>query len=436
MPGRTSFGPSRVGTALVCQLSIVFLLAASTPVFALATCTWTGLGGDGKWTTAANWAYQISPVPGDYLVFPGGTPGNVNDFPAFTSFSGIFLNCMYCGTGGNSITLGADGIRNNRKPCGYIPQFVTLDIALGEDSTLEYHNGPLAFSGVISGAHNLTVSGSLNCGAIVFLGANTYSGITLVNGELEIQNDLALGASDGTPATGTTVTNGTLALLDRLSIGNEALTLNENSTLRSSYESSWAGPITLNAMSTIAVTEKLTLSGLITGTGGITKTGSGLLRLTGTINPGAVPGGAGDITVNGALALDAAVFVVDLDSVTSFDRIVINNGTVDLGGSTLTVNDNFGSAIGDRFNIVVNHGGTGAVVGTFKGLPEGALFSSGVSVLRISYVGGTGNDVTLTRVAAVTPDPAAVVPMLDGRGMLIFGLMIAGAGVLLLIRGR
>ena len=54
--------------------------------------------------------------------------------------------------------------------------------------------------------------------------------------------------------------------------------------LRGPHESSWAGPITLNATSTIHVTEKLTLSGSIAGTGGMTKTGTvlrtGLLRLT------------------------------------------------------------------------------------------------------------------------------------------------------------
>ena len=157
----------------------------------------------------------------------------------------------------------------------------------------------------------------------------------------------------------------------------------------------------------------------------------------GTIDPGVVSGGVASITVNCALALNvAATFVVDLNSATSFDRVAVN-GTVDLGGSTLTVHDNFGSALGDNFNIIVNDG-TDAVVGTFNGLPEGASVSVGGSVFKISYVAGTGNDVTLTRVAAVTPtpDPASVVPMLDGRGMLIFGLMIAGAGLLLLIRGK
>ena len=32
----------------------------------------------------------------------------------------------------------------------------------------------------------------------------------------------------------------------------------------------------------------------------------------------------------------------------------------------------------------------------FAGLPEGALITSGATSYRISYVGGTGNDVTLT----------------------------------------
>ena len=191
MPRHTSFSPPRVSSALVCQLLIIFVLAASTPLFA---ATWTGLGGDGKWTTAANWSGNVAPVPGDSLYFPNSS--GVNDFPALTTFGGIHFTC-YCGTRGNSITLGPGGITSYLKAIYPLPASVDFDIALGQDSSLSYGNSYLGFRGVISGAGNLSMSGS-GQGAIILFGANTYSGMTLVNhGELQLVNDQALGASDG-----------------------------------------------------------------------------------------------------------------------------------------------------------------------------------------------------------------------------------------------
>jgi hypothetical protein len=51
--------------------------------------------------------------------------------------------------------------------------------------------------------------------------------------------------------------------------------------------------------------------------------------------------------------------------------------------------------------------------------------------------GGTGNtkNANIT-VVANTPTPAPVVPTLNESGMLIFGLLIAAAGLLLLVRRR
>jgi fibronectin-binding autotransporter adhesin len=55
----------------------------------------------------------------------------------------------------------------------------------------------------------------------------------------------------------------------------------------------------------------------------------------------------------------------------------------------------FTAPIGTVFEIVTNDG-TDAVVGTFAGLPQGATVSAGSTRFTISYVGGTGNDITLT----------------------------------------
>ena len=57
-----------------------------------------------------------------------------------------------------------------------------------------------------------------------------------------------------------------------------------------------------------------------------------------------------------------------------------------------------GLGIGAAFTLIQNDG-TEAVMGTFAGLPQGATLVLGGMTFQISYVGGTGNDVVLTRTA-------------------------------------
>jgi hypothetical protein len=73
-------------------------------------------------------------------------------------------------------------------------------------------------------------------------------------------------------------------------------------------------------------------------------------------------------------------------------------GTVDLTGAALTVRGAYSPAVGDVFT-VVNNGGSDPIIGTFDGLPEGAVISDflGSGLLAtITYIGGDGNDVVLT----------------------------------------
>jgi hypothetical protein len=70
-------------------------------------------------------------------------------------------------------------------------------------------------------------------------------------------------------------------------------------------------------------------------------------------------------------------------------------GTVTLGGD-LQVNIVSGApSAGQSFTIIDNDGAE-SVSGTFTGLPEGAMVTSGLYRFRISYAGGDGNDVVLT----------------------------------------
>lgn len=57
--------------------------------------------------------------------------------------------------------------------------------------------------------------------------------------------------------------------------------------------------------------------------------------------------------------------------------------------------DGFIPQVDDPFLIVDNRG-TNSVLGTFSGLPEGATITANGTSFRITYTGGTGNDVVLT----------------------------------------
>jgi autotransporter-associated beta strand protein len=49
--------------------------------------------------------------------------------------------------------------------------------------------------------------------------------------------------------------------------------------------------------------------------------------------------------------------------------------------------------------VIIANDGADAVTGTFTGLPEGATIAFNGATLQVSYVGGTGNDITLTALA-------------------------------------
>jgi len=122
---------------------------------------------------------------------------------------------------------------------------------------------------------------------------------------------------------------------------------------------------------------------------------------TGTLAPG---NSIGTTTVWGNYAQDAsATLEIEMDGATS-DLLTVN-GLVSLDGGMLNVL--VGSIQeGGRWLILANDG-QDAIEGTFTDLSEGALFYSpdnSVLGLRITYVGGDGNDIELTAV----PEPGTL----------------------------
>src|SRR5438046_3591829 len=74
-----------------------------------AVTTWDGGGADNHWTTAANWAGDVAPQPGDDLVFPAGAARltNLNDFATGTAFHSLKITGPRYHLTGNEIALAA-----------------------------------------------------------------------------------------------------------------------------------------------------------------------------------------------------------------------------------------------------------------------------------------------------------------------------------------
>jgi autotransporter-associated beta strand protein len=85
--------------------------------------------------------------------------------------------------------------------------------------------------------------------------------------------------------------------------------------------------------------------------------------------------------------------------------VSVQNGSVSLGGA-LQVDAPPSLATNTTF-LVVDNDGTDPVIGTFAGLAEGATFFAAGYGWKVSYVGGTGNDVSLTVISRTRPTVSA-----------------------------
>jgi autotransporter-associated beta strand protein len=304
----------------------------------------------------------------------------------------------------------------------------------------------LNISAVVSGGVGLTKAGT---GTLVLTAANTYSGTTTLSaGTLTAGNNSALG-------TGTlNVTGGTFSGSGgALTLAN-AVTLGGNLTVAGTVAVTFNGAVTLTGNRTVTTTN----TGLTTFAGNIgqstsglalTKAGSGTLVLSGTNTyTGATTVSAGTLLVNGTQTgssvsvasggtlggtgpvgaisvlsgghlapgvnssqtgtLTAAIvtlptgstFNVQANGTTAgsgYSQLSVS-GTVNVTGSTLNFTLGFTPTIGTAFTII-NNTGAGAVVGTFKNLPQNGTFTVNGMTFQISYTGGDGNDVVVTRIS-------------------------------------
>lgn len=185
------------------------------------------------------------------------------------------------------------------------------------------------------------------------------------------------------------------------------------------------GSVTVNSTGTLRVETGVTIPNPVNVNAGGTLAGSGTVDNTvtstgGTISPGA---STAILTVDDNVTLDAAsTFRAEINGLTpgsEHDQLNVI-GSVNLGNATLkaTVNN---LAVLNLPIVLIANDGVDPVIGQFAGLAEGATLTVNGLAFRISYVGDTGNDVTLTLIqtwrSAATPPPLLPSP----------GYFVAGA---------
>ncbi len=271
------------------------------------------------------------------------------------------------GVAGSTLTLGANGL------------------------TLGSGGGSGTFGGTIGGTGGVTKTGA---GTETLTGASTYTGGTTVAG-----GTLAIGAGGSLAATGAVSLTGLGTTLDLSGAG-------ANQTI-GALSGAAGSSVTLGGNGlTFGDGTNQTFGGAISGTGGITKQGSGTETLTGantyggstTINAGNLIIGTGGslssaTTVNLATSGTGFALGAGAGAQTIGGLAGVAGTTVGLGGSTLTLggsaNTSFGGTISGTGGLVKNGTGSQTLTGnnTFSG---GTTLGGGTLALGSNGALGTG----------------------------------------------
>src|SRR5438067_1804574 len=266
--------PARVvaGLALVA-------LACLTPAAPAQTFTWQNA--NGAWSTGTNWVGGTAPPAGGgsgvVLKFVAdntisttndlGNPFEANGL-TFAAASYAFGPSVYLtSAAGNSVRLVANGATNPTiRLEGPGDVYFDSTLSLTAPTVLTGPGtGGITFNQAMAGPGVLTINTSPltpGTGLVTLNGPNAIGGVTLTSGNLVIGNDAALGLG------GLTVNGGTVR------------------TARPFFGSTVtvANGVNLNADLVFAGTDDLTLTGVVSGSGGIFHSGSGTLTLTGANN--------------------------------------------------------------------------------------------------------------------------------------------------------
>jgi autotransporter-associated beta strand protein len=394
---------------------------------------------------------------GDVLAYSSTALGNTNTPATVNSGGSLFLDGTGLDFGLKPLVLNGTGYAFGALGCQGSNTWGG-NVTLGSATTIYPFSGSfLTLSGAVSGAGSLTKDGP---GTLTLSGvsANTYAGATTVStgtlvlgksagipsvpGNLAINNGatVRLAGYQQTANSADVLVNGG-GLFDFSTFDTYMDTLRGSGTVNFGvggwiylglaggsstfdgnftgvgYSPGWTvgkaglGTFTLNGNSTYTagVTEVISGKMVINGSqpqipvlldSGGTLGGSGTIgtiAANGVISPGSSPG---VLTSSNVTFSSSGNFTVELTGPNpgagGYDQLNVH-GTNKLANATLTVIPAFTNPVssGQTFTII-NNDLSDAITGTFSGLAEGAGITANGFGFRISYLGGSGNDVVLT----------------------------------------
>ena len=229
-----------------------------------------------------------------------------------------------------------------------------------------------------AGGVSIALTDGLNQGVVLQLGApgtsGTYSGSLTGSGTLVKTGTGTFALSGSNTYTGNTrATQGTLSISNAYALQNSTMDMHAGDTGTVSFsQNSTLGGLTgsrslANGGKTLTIgnnSQSTLYSGVLSGGGGLTKTGTGTLTLFGSNTY------TGATTVsNGTLALDFSQAGAPVNNILNSSA---NSSALVLGGATLLINGNASAANNQRFNGLTVNAGASSIVLTANGKPLAA----------------------------------------------------------------
>ena len=317
-----------VGRALAVAVAVALLMIGTPSPAHGATRTWTGLGANNNWNTAANWSGLAVPGVNDTAVFDGTSAKNAN----------LNVNVNLGGaTGGLTITAAYTGS---------ITQLPNVTLTVG---TVGFSQDGGTFTGGGTGA--ITVNGPLTLTGGTFSGAGT--------GAMTVNGGFSQSGGSFTGGTGTRTVNGAFSLTGgsfTSTSGTWTVTGNFTqsggtfdpnggvlrfaggaATIDVAGSATYGNVVFAAGTKTIAAGNTVIVTGLLTMSGSVVNTGT--IAARGPINQAATAGaGTGTVRIDGTLDQTFTGSATAVPGAGALPNLVIDkpSGTLDLVGTIRT----------------------------------------------------------------------------------------------------